>query len=54
MLNNNNFKEYLERPLADALIADISKVSRTTNRQIIFVAHGLGGSKLARIRVARM
>ncbi|KAF3000395.1 hypothetical protein E8E14_000165 [Neopestalotiopsis sp. 37M] len=43
MLNDNNFKEYLEHPLADALIADIAKVSRTTNRQIIFVAHGLGG-----------
>ncbi|ETS79004.1 hypothetical protein PFICI_08857 [Pestalotiopsis fici W106-1] len=43
MLNNSNVSEHLERPLADSLIIDLSKVSRKTSRQIIFVAHGLGG-----------
>ncbi|KAK6206488.1 hypothetical protein LQW54_007670 [Pestalotiopsis sp. IQ-011] len=44
MLDDSNFDDYLERPIADALMADLAKVGRLSDRQIVFVAHGLGGN----------
>lgn len=42
-LDDSNFDDYLEGPIADTLMADLAKFGRLSDRQIVFVAHGLGG-----------
>ena len=41
----DQFSEGLSNSLSDSLVADMNKIKAGSERSIIFVAHGLGGSK---------
>lgn len=41
----DQFGEGLSNSLSDSLVADMNKIKAGNDRNVIFVAHGLGGSK---------